>query len=74
MSKPSIEQIKQALKKNPDLINRVDGLREFVENNIEEFQFLYTGSNGNSGRKKGSDTESVKNEPSRRWNPKIVKI
>lgn len=48
----SIQEIKEALKRDPSLLNRIPNLREFVDQNREHFQFLFTGSNGAQGEVK----------------------
>lgn len=81
----SIQEIKEALKRDPSLLNRIPNLREFVEQNREHFQFLFTGSNGFQGEakqknKKDKPIESVSSKVDQiinegaKWNPKITKI
>jgi hypothetical protein len=73
----TLQEIKKALRMNPDLINKVQGLREFVEKNIEEFDFLYTGSNGFAGKQPTKEVNSPvdkKEVVSKKWNPVIKPI
>lgn len=37
----TIQEIKKALKSDPDLLNRIPGLKDFVDKNRDQFDFLF---------------------------------
>lgn len=38
----SLSEIKEALKQDPKILNRIPGLKKFVEDHRDEFEFLFS--------------------------------
>ena len=70
----TIKEIQKALKADPDLLNRIPNLREFVNEHREDFAFLFKDQPKN--KVKEVQNSEVKSEvvSTRRWNPKIEAI
>ena len=70
----TIKEIQKALREDPDLINRIPNLREFVNQHREDFAFLFKDQTKNKVKEvQNSETKSEVVE-TRRWNPKITQI
>lgn len=86
----TIQEIKKALKSDPGLLERIPGLKEFVDQNRDQFDFLFKNetkkpnSNGriypeNTGSNgtSGGTPDNVKDredKEAKKWNPKITQI
>lgn len=70
----TIKEIQKALRADPDLLNRIPNLREFVNEHREDFAFLFKDQPKN--KVKEVQNSEVKSEvvSTRRWNPKIESI
>lgn len=69
----TIKEIQKALRANPDLLNRIPNLREFVNEHREDFAFLFKDQPKNKVKEVQSEIKSDVVE-TRRWNPKITQI
>jgi hypothetical protein len=70
----TIKEIQKALKADPDLLNRIPNLREFVNEHREDFAFLFKDQPKNKVKEvQNSEVRSDVVE-TRRWNPKITQI
>lgn len=70
----TIKEIQKALRADPDLINRIPNLREFVNQHREDFAFLF--KDQTKSKVKEVQSSEIKSEvvETRRWNPKITQI
>lgn len=67
----TIKEIQKALKADPDLLNRIPNLREFVNEHREDFAFLFKDQPKNKVKEVQIRSDVVE---TRRWNPKITQI